>query len=196
MASVSASPRAVTAPPSSAPVVRHGTLRCQVLIGGTLYQVIPKQVPAECSVEISSITVLRKGDGTMYAVAFSGEEAHCTCPDHNRGHRCKHIGALTALGHIFAPAAAASVPAPPKAPRLLEEGWQPGGQYLTEEQVEIGTTLACAGSMSARQIDAAIRQAAPHTEAEIVAAIPVATPASRRSRRSAKARPVTYRGSK
>jgi hypothetical protein len=156
MASVSPSPRPVTAP-----VVRHGTLRCQIAIGGQVYQVIPKQVPADCSVSITSVTVLRKGDGTIYAVALSADEAHCTCPDHTRGNVCKHIGALRALGHIFAPAAALAVPiaAPPSrpAPPILEEGWQPGGAY-------------------------------PRTEAEIMASLPVATPESHQRRSRAIAR--------
>lgn len=110
MASVSAprAPRPASAPPA---VVRHGTCRFELTIGGTTYRL----APAITGERLSAVVSLRKtaeiGDGnghSTYAVAIARGEVSCTCPDHRvNGATCKHIQALRAIARIVAPFAPA-----------------------------------------------------------------------------------------
>ena len=90
------------------PPVRHGKCALRLSIGGTHYKLRPVS-PAPGGWRI--VWHLRKLDPerqALYTVGVpKGEEARCTCPDHElNGATCKHVMALAALGLVPRPKAA------------------------------------------------------------------------------------------
>jgi SWIM zinc finger len=103
-----------TAPPVRP--IRHGVHALRIRIGATWYQLRALPAPAG----FRTVWTLRKLDPAAPAATYSvaqakGEDARCTCPDHElNGALCKHIMALAAAGLVKMPKAAR--PKPPKAP--------------------------------------------------------------------------------
>ncbi len=155
MATVADRARPVAAPP---PPVRHGIARLTLRIGGMDYRLRPMPAPAGFRAVWVLRKLDPNGPAVSYSVAQAkGQPAACTCPDHElNGATCKHIMALSALGLIPRPKAARSkatstararklhaknarqaisqaqaiVDARPTATAtILEEAWQPGGDY-------------------------------------------------------------------
>jgi SWIM zinc finger len=103
-----------TAPPVRP--IRHGVHALRLRIGATWYQLRAMPAPAG----FRTVWTLRKLDREAPAATYSvaqakGEDARCTCPDHElNGALCKHVMALAAAGLIKQPKAAR--PKPEKAP--------------------------------------------------------------------------------
>jgi hypothetical protein len=82
---------------SAAPPVRTGKCRLVLRINESEYVV--RRVKSPC--RGGAVWHLRKSGGPLYCVSRLHGCIACTCPDQSRrGARCKHIGALQALGFI------------------------------------------------------------------------------------------------
>jgi SWIM zinc finger len=110
---------------------------------GTDYRIRPITTPP---VGYRSVWTLRKQDPTSsatYTVSQAkGEDAACTCPDHeHNGAVCKHVMALAALGLVRRPKAARPKPAPSArarkahARRLAETG--PAAEFRSAVRKEV-----------------------------------------------------------
>ena len=157
MTTVAEATRPVTAEPP-ATQQRHGICRLTLRIGASEYTVRPLPVDKP-ALAAWSLRKQDKERSAHYTVtATKGQAHHCTCPDHElSGWTCKHINALQALNLIPAPKPSAAAKrahaksarqaiaetrqlttqqrnhlaetAPPRPAPILEEGWQPGGDY-------------------------------------------------------------------
>lgn len=155
MTTVAEATRPVTAEPPARE--RHGICRLTLRIGGTDYTLrpIPATKPELAAWRVTKQDPERSG--YYVVIATKGKPHSCTCPDHTRsGWTCKHINALQALNLIPAPKPAKpskahgrnarqaiaearqlttqqrnhlAETAPPRPAPILEEGWQPGGDY-------------------------------------------------------------------
>ena len=156
MTTVAEATRPVTAEPPARE--RHGICRLTLRIGGTDYTLrpIPATKPELAAWRVTKQDAERQG--FYVVIATKGQPHSCTCPDHSRsGWTCKHINALQALNLIPAPKPPAAAKrahaksarqaiaetrqlttqqrnhlaetAPPRPAPILEEGWQPGGDY-------------------------------------------------------------------
>jgi SWIM zinc finger len=104
------------APAPSARTVRHGRTDLQLRIGGTWYKLRTMPPPEGFRVVRTLKKLDPHGPPATYTVAQAkGEDARCTCPDHDNGHVCKHIMALVAHGLMALPKAARPKPAPSEA---------------------------------------------------------------------------------
>jgi hypothetical protein len=80
----------------------HGSARLTLFINGDPYGLRP--VASDWH---AAAFALRKADGTVYHVAADEHGPQCDCPDATfRDRKCKHLGALAAVG-LFPPAAEA-----------------------------------------------------------------------------------------
>ncbi len=80
-------------------VARHGKCRMYVVIDEQPY--VLKRLGRD-QYKLSAQGGAR--DGANYRTGRTRTSWHCSCPDHqNRGVRCKHIGALIALGLLSRP---------------------------------------------------------------------------------------------
>src|SRR2546421_11708491 len=108
-----------TAPPVRP--IRHGVHALRIRIGATWYQLRAMPAPAG----FRTVWTLRKLDPEAPAVTYSvaqakGEDARCTCPDHElNGAVCKHVMALAAAGLIARPKSARPKPQKAPPPRAL-----------------------------------------------------------------------------
>jgi hypothetical protein len=160
----------IECPPSSpTPVVRHGSVRITIEIGGTPYSVTPRPIPENTGLKALLVLTKRDGSRQRYALAVNTEESHCTCPDHvERNASCKHMMALQSIARLLAPLSASATPTPTPTPRptptpaaapapprpkarkpkvrttvVLPEGWQPGGAALPPGGNEICDSCGC-----------------------------------------------------
>ena len=96
------------AQPCVNPPARHGTCRLTLAIDDTSYSLRPHPAP-QPGARVWILRVLSGPRvGRVYSVAVGPGAARvpaCTCPDASRGARCKHLGALLALGLLELPAA-------------------------------------------------------------------------------------------
>jgi hypothetical protein len=93
-------------------LARTGTCRLTLNIGETRYSI---RISRQWGLNPTEIT-LKNHRKQVYRISQTTDgQTSCTCPDHAiRGARCKHLGALTALGLLARPKA----PRPARAPRV------------------------------------------------------------------------------